>query len=215
MRKTILAVVTVVATLLMTVVQSTEARAFPKGRYRVVAAGVYVRNTPQGYCLGRLEQNQLMDVQFVSPNGWAYGFAEGNVNRAVWAQFFGRYTKNGPIRYNFTRKPVYARRVPSPTDPGKEHRLYVPESEWTNGEINNRNAKDGTHTSLSAAGSDVWENWDHNGHWGNHKYRGRLGPYAKVRFRYTTPDGKGAMVRIEGTEEWVFVLREHVVWPPH
>jgi hypothetical protein len=57
----------------------------PGKRETVCADSLYVRTKPGGAFLGTLYRPQTFAVERVS-DGWAYGYAYGNVNRHGWVQ---------------------------------------------------------------------------------------------------------------------------------
>ena len=174
------------------------------GRYKLDRQDLVVRVDPKSYAIGRLHKGEGFDLHSVDANGWAWGFAYGDVNRCVWVQFHvtgDDGTNGGDYTVNFDVE------NPEPhNDQCKDpHRL--PNEEWTNGTINDPDAEDGTEISLNGcAEPHHWDNWDREKATGVPPSRGLLDPNGVVRWRYVTPDGQGVMSRI-GEGDWVFIPR--------
>lgn len=182
--------------------------------YYVDATDVYVRSKPQSYAMGRL-YNQTntsqgrMDIQYVDSNGWAYGYAYGYVNRCVWAQYSYRRA-DGSYAVNFRTNGTTV------SDKCRTSNIYLDTSEFTNGEIfMNSTNTDGVLITLPRA-TNMWDNWNWNGAWGNQVYRGVAAAGSIWKIRYTTKDGVGVMARpcvtrgtgaIECLSDWYFIQR--------
>lgn len=173
--------------------------------YYVSAVDVYARSKPQSYAMGRLYTNERMDIQYVDSNGWAYGYAYGNVNRCVWAQY--SYYSNTNFYTHGT----------SVTTKCRTTNMYLDTSEFTNGEIfMNSTNTDGVIITL-ARDTNAWDNWQWNGGaWGNPMYRGVSPAGSKWKVRYTTKDGVGTMARpcsydaggtLSCSSDWHFIQR--------
>ena len=54
------------------------------GYNRVTATDLQVRKSPQGVYYGMLHSGDHFNVQYISPNGWGWGFAYGAVNKCSW-----------------------------------------------------------------------------------------------------------------------------------
>ena len=172
--------------------------------YYVRVNDVMVRSQPGEFAMGRLYTNQRMDIQYVDPNGWAYGYAYGHVNRCVWAQF----TVHGSANF-WTHGAQVADRC---RNTGK----YLQPSEFTNGEIWNSGSGDGFIYTIPRA-THMWDNWVWGGRWGNANHRGVAPAGSVFKIRYTTNDGVGVMVRrctrnLDGSitchpHDWLFIQR--------
>lgn len=175
------------------------------GRYEVGADSLYVRRAAQSYAIGTLygkgpqspSGNQSMDVQYVDDNGWAYGFAYGNVNRCGWAQW--AHLRNNRIGSRGQTCPGGGGRD------GMARNLEI--SEFTNGEVTDPADEDGEPARVNNCGNPFPHgNYSPSGGYKNY-YGGALS--GTVNFRYTTTDGKAAMIKadIAGRPMWVFIPR--------
>ncbi len=54
------------------------------GYNRVTATDLDIRKSPQGEYYGRLHKDEHFNVQYISPNGWGWGFAYGDANKCAW-----------------------------------------------------------------------------------------------------------------------------------
>jgi hypothetical protein len=170
--------------------------------YYVSATDVYVRSHAEGYAMGRLYSGERMDILHVNSNGWAFGYAHGNVNRCVWVQ----YSTKTAVNF-WTHGTVVG-------DPCGTQPRNLQESEFTNGELWGRGTNDGVFQRL-ARDTETWDNWVWGGRWGNNLYRGvsRAGSLWKIR--YTTVDGGGVMARpcteaggnVSCSSDWYFIQR--------
>jgi hypothetical protein len=160
-----------------------------------------VRAKPNSYILGRLYQNERMDIQDIDSNGWGYGYAYGQVNRCVWVQF------SGPgVTYFTTHGTVVSTRC-------RTTNRYLALSEFTNGQI--WGEEDGEFHTLSKE-THMWDNWLWGGRWGNHRHRGKAPAGSLMKIRYTTNDGVGVMARpcvkgangkLDCLSDWIFIER--------
>lgn len=148
--------------------------------YYVRVNDVFVRSHAGGFAMGKLYTNQRMDIQYVDPDGHAYGYAYGYVNRCVWAQF----TVHGSANFR-----THGTRV---ADRCRNTGRYLQPSEFTNGEIWGSN--DGMLYTIRGD-THMWDNWVWGGRWGNHNYRGVAPAGSVFKIRYTTNDGVGVMAR--------------------
>lgn len=170
----------------------------------VSAVDVYARSQPQSYAMGRLYTNERMDIQYIDSNGWAYGYAYGNVNRCVWAQFYNKDSQKNNFWTHGT----------SVSDKCRTTNMYLYQQEFTNGEIWGNN--DGEFHFLSHD-TYMWDNWVWGGAWGNHHYRGVAKQGSLWKIRYTTYDGAGVMARpcnwtgdwktVTCASDWIFIQR--------
>ncbi|HEX8136783.1 MAG TPA: hypothetical protein VF544_04255 [Pyrinomonadaceae bacterium] len=170
--------------------------------YYVRVNDVLVRSQPGEFAMGRLYTSQRMDIQYVDPDGHAYGFAYGHVNRCVWAQFIVHGSQNF-----WTHGTQVADRC---RNTGK----YLQPSEFTNGEV--WGTTDGLYYTIRRD-TYMWDNWLWGRRWGNHSYRGVAPAGSVFKIRYTTNDGVGVMARrcsrnLDGSvicypHDWLFIQR--------
>ena len=167
------------------------------GRYTVTAENLMVRSKAQSYAMGRLVKGQAMDIHYGDDNGWAYGFAYGDVNRCVWVQFSVTDDKGATTTYfDVTQHDEHKKQC------DEEHKNIEPEefTQRTNGDPNS-----GSSTKINACGhADHWNNWNWNEKTGVPASRGLLPEGTGVEWRYITIDGAGAMVML-AKDDWVFV----------
>jgi hypothetical protein len=192
-------------------VMAGAASAAPPGRYYLKSERDYVRDRagPE-IALGRLYSGQRMDITYVTPGGWAWGRAYGDVGACRWAQF--RIKVKGKSRERFRRAGKryfghYSRRC------GPEHQ--IPQGVWTNGKTNGRSTGDGSPAEIRPRCRPLhyWDNWSFKGDLGRPQDGQEPKKRTRVLYRYTTPHGKGAMVRLLGKHQWVFVRRSCVKYP--
>lgn len=182
------------------------ADAATKAYYVKQGSEVFARSAPGKYVMGRLYPSDRMDIQYVDPHGWAYGYAYGNVNRCVWAQ----YTHYGAAHFQ-TNNTIVSTKC-------RTENKELDTSEFTNGEIWTdpvaaaAGGGDGVVMFLSK-GTHMWDNWSWNSAWGNHKYKGYAPAGSRFKIRYTTKDGVGLMARLcepttcKTDTGWVFIQR--------
>ena len=168
--------------------------------YYVSGTYVYARARAGGHATGRLYKDERMDIQYIDPEGWAYGFLAGNMGRCGWAQF----RENGSTKFwtNNTTVPNRCRTT----------NIYLDLLEYSNGEVWNdsKGADDGVVFTLPRE-THMWDNWQPNKRWGYHAYRGKKPAGSRFKVRYTTSDGGGVMARFcdsSGCDTgWVFIQR--------
>jgi Tol biopolymer transport system component len=186
------------------------ASAVPPGRYLLKSERNYVRDrSGPEIALGRLYGDERMDVTYVSPGGWAWGMAYGHVHTCRWAQF--QYKHKGKWKERFRKDPhsftKYSRKC-GPSHP-------IPQSKWSNGETNGRSKGDGSPAKIKSSCRPLhyWDNWSFRKGSGRPEDGQEPKKRTLVLFRYTTPHGKGAMVRLVNSHQWVFVRRKCLKYP--
>lgn len=176
-------------------------RTITPGRYEVVAENLTLRSDAGSYAIGTLRKGESFDVHEADGNGeYVWGFAYGEVNRCVWAQFQGENQMSGKHMLNLD-------------GPNEEHkdqcgvRRRIQPEEFSNC-TKNDDANGGTPVRINeCTNPSYWDNWDPKAQNGLGEPRGTLSPKTQVRWRYVTPDGKGVMANLAGGE-WSFILRE-------
>jgi hypothetical protein len=172
---------------------------------------VYVRPRPQSWTIGTLYRVgpnvpgvEHMDVQEISPGGWAYGYVYGSFQGCGW------------VDAGYLRKVNSTVSKPCPTDdatrqPGPESMF----SEWT--DPAKPDGKDWHTIECAPAGAS-------RAAYGNYRRGGFVNKYGDlpanwpVDWRYTTKDGVAAMVKDTsnpvGAPAWFFVPRACVTAGP-
>ena len=202
MRKTILAILPILFTAACDDDAAPETpRTITPGRYEVAAENLTLRSDAGSYAIGTLQKGEGFDVHEASGDGeYVWGFAYGEVNRCVWAQFQGVNQMSGKNMLN----------LDGPKEDHKDQcgdqRRIQPE-EFSNC-TKNDDPDGGTPVAVNGCTNpSYWDNWDYKAQTGLGEPRGTVTSGTQVSWRYVTSDGKGVMANLAGGE-WLFILRE-------
>ena len=195
--------IALVATLGAALVLHAGAAVADQGTYEVSADNVYVRPKPQSWVIGTLfgsgpnvSGREHIDVQEVTPGGWAYGFVYGSFQGCGWVAVGSIRKVNDSVSKHCA------------TDDGT--RMPGPESmfsDWT--DPDQPNGRQYHTVDCAPAGATA------RGAYGNYRrgeFANRYGALPAnhpVDWRYTTKDGAAAMVKDTsngvGAPPWFFV----------
>jgi hypothetical protein len=194
-----------------------------QGRYVVDASSLYVRaKGKNSFALGTLFKGDHMDVYYINPRNWAWGYAYGTYEGCGWVLVAGK--KKVDQRGVLTAKQYIQKREADQKNfevkCGKPTYFKLSSFGFALGKRGSGpNGKDGSDAYMNDCPS--------KGYYGNYrggKFRHKLGKLeknAKLLYRYTArnSDGskpKAALVRRYGRPGWFFVRRACVSYgkPP-
>jgi hypothetical protein len=178
------------------------------GEYEVTAPELVIHASVDGEPLGRLYRGDVMDVHEVTADGWAFGFAGGDVQACVWTRYLD--TAANATIFNFEED----------AEPGPHAELCVgearggdePDTEAFASKVS-ADGDSGTPVITDCDYSHYWDNWDWEAGAGLGPATGKLDRGTEVHWRYVTIDGNGVMARI-GDDDWVFIARPCIPLEP-
>lgn len=170
------------------------------GEYEVTAPELLLHASIDGEPLGRLYRGEVMDVHEVTPDGWAFGFAAGDVQACVWARYLDVVPQATIFNFEEDAEPGPHAELCQGEEPDAEPRG----TDAFASQVSDDEA--GTPVRTDCDYSHYWKNWDWSNGAGLGPADGKLDRDTEVHWRYVTIDGNGVMARIDG-DNWVFVAR--------
>lgn len=181
------------------------------GEYEVTAPELVMRASPDGEPLGRLYRGEVMDVHEVTEDGWAFGFAGGDVQACVWTRYLDSAPRATIFNFREDETGPHAATCLDEVD-DEEQRNAGRDAEAFASRVS-ADGEVGTPVITDCDSAHYWDNWDWDAGAGLGPATGKLDRGTEVHWRYVTIDGNGVMARI-GEDDWVFVARSCVPLEP-